>query len=130
MKELKREDFFNQEIRMEKVEIPEWDSFVYVRSMSAKDRDEMEGEAAIRNQRGEGLYTKDLRSLMTAKCVCDSEGNLLFKNGDFERLGDVDGQALSRIVPVALRLSGITEEDVEQIVGNLKSGTSEDSVTK
>jgi hypothetical protein len=48
----------------------------------------------------------------------DEIGKRLFQGAAVKRLGEKSAQALSRVVDVASRLSGLTESDVKELTGN------------
>ena len=51
-------------------------------------------------------------------CTCDAEGARLFTDQDADKLGKKSAVAVNRIFEVARRLSGMTEEDLEEMAGN------------
>lgn len=109
------------DLKPEPVEVPEWGGTVLVRGMSGTERDLF--EAAMLNSKMNGV-DKDkamerYRARLAAACMVDAEGKRLFQ-GDavVKRLGTKNAQALTRVVEVASRLSGLTDADVEELTGN------------
>ena len=102
----------------EKVEVPEWGGFVWVYALTARERDEFE-ETTIE---GRGKKTKrnlkNLRARLCARCIRNENGKRLFKGDEILKLGEKSAKALERVFSVAQRLCGMTDEDVEDLVGN------------
>lgn len=90
------------------VEIPEWGGSVYVKTMSARERDRFEAEHLK-------APTKDIRARLAVGCVCDVDGVLMFGPADVEILTNKSAKALDRIFSVALKLNGITSADVDEL---------------
>lgn len=103
------------------VEVPEWGGTVLVRGMTGAARDRFEAE--MLNDRMSGI-AKDkalanYRARLAAACMVDPDGNRLFRSdAETRRLGEKSAQALSRVVEVASRLSGLTDDDMEELTGN------------
>ena len=119
---LSADDILNaDDLKPEPVEVPEWGGTVLVKGMSGTERDKFEGAMLNENMSG---VSKDkamerYRARLAASCLVDENGKRLFQ-GDavMKRLGEKSGQALTRVVEVASRLSGLTDEDVEELTGN------------
>lgn len=105
----------------EDVPVPEWDGIVLVRGMSGTDRDKF--EASMMNDNMSGV-SKDraldrYRARLAASCIVDADGKRLFRSdAEIKRLGEKSAVALTRVVDVASRLSGLTAEDAEELTGN------------
>ena len=100
-------------MRMEAVSIPEWGGEVYVRSFGGEARDSWEGEQAQLYQADKGH--QNFRARLVVACVCDQDGNLLFKPQDAKWLGTKNAKALDRIFEVAKRLNGIGEAEIDEL---------------
>lgn len=101
---------------LEKVEVPQWGGHVYVRTMSARERDRFETSWT-------GDKSKDfdnLRARMAVATVCDKEGQLLFSPEDAEALGQKSAQALDVLAEVMQRLNGISNADVAELLDEQK----------
>jgi len=118
---LSADDILNaDDLPREAVDVPEWGGTVLVQGMSGTDRDRF--EAAMLNKDMTGV-DKDkalemYRARLAAACIVDENGKRLFQGAAVKRLGEKSAQALSRVVDVASRLSGLTPEDVEELTGN------------
>lgn len=98
---------------LEKVYVPDWRGSVYVRTMSARERDRL--ELAVT-----GKSLDNIRARFAVATVCDSQGNLLFRSEDAEALGEKSARALDTLAPVIQRLNGITNQDVEELLDDQK----------
>lgn len=99
--------------KWERVDVPEWGGHVNVRVMSATERDFL-GERFAESKVG-------LRAVIAAMLVCDDDGNDLFSDADVNALGEVSGAALDRVLQVAERLNGLTQESIEDAEKNLET---------
>jgi len=120
VKILTKDEIFNvQDVVSELVEVPEWGGSVWVYGLTAKERDAFE-ETMITT--GKGRNTKrnlaNLRARLCARCIRNENGKRIFKGEDIEKLGEKSGKAINRVFEVAQRLSGMTDDDVEELVGN------------
>lgn len=102
-----------EDIKIEKVDVPEWGGFVYIKTMSGTARDAFEAE--MLNVKKED---RNIRAAMAAHTVCDESGELLFSEQDIVKLGKKSSAALDRILEVSQRLSGLSNDDVEELEKN------------
>lgn len=127
---LSRDDILKAEdIVTEEIEVPEWGGTVTVRGLTGRERDEF--EAGIMERRGRRMIPNvaNVRAKLVVRCCVDDEGNRLFKDADAEALGDKSAGATNRIYEVAARLSGMTDEDIEELVENFGTTLSADSAS-
>lgn len=97
------------------VPVPEWGGDVMVRTMTGKDRDEL--ETSIVSDPNKRDLT-NLRAKIVAFSVVGEDGKRLFTSEDVLALGEKNARALDRIFGVAQRLSGFTQRDVEELTKN------------
>lgn len=117
----------SSDIVTEKVEVPEWGGIVYVRSMTGRERDEFEESILVekRERTRSGFRTtrqaslSNFRAKLAARVTYDAEGNRIFTDADASKLGEKNSAPLQRIVAKAQELSGMTDEDVEDLVDEL-----------
>lgn len=128
MEALTRDAILKKDDRViEKLEIPEWDGFVHVRSMTGTERDEFEQLASDR-QKGKRLNLAGLKAKIVALSAVDESGKILFGGqGDIDRLNLKSAAAIDRIYKKAQKLSHLTDEDVEELVSDLEEGPNENS---
>jgi hypothetical protein len=113
------------DLQVEVVDVPEWGGAVRVRGLTGAERDAF--ESSIIDQRGKKsrIILRNIRAKLVVLSVVDGENKSLFNEGDVKALGSKSASALQRVFNVAQRLSGISDEDVEELAGNLGDGQSD-----
>jgi hypothetical protein len=109
------------DITFEDVPVPEWGGSVRIRGMSGRERDAFEAASLVNRKGTQELNVKNIRARLVAACAIDENGQPLFSSADVMRLSEKSAAALTRLFVVAQRLSGMTEDDVEELAGNLDS---------
>ena len=119
------------DIEIEKVEVPEWDGFVHVKSMTGAERDQYEAAMVTSKRPGEDrvIDMSDLRAKLCSMTICDESGERLFTEKDVRVLTEKSAAALQRIFKVAQRLSGIGDEDLEELTEGLEERPFDSSVS-
>lgn len=123
------------DLEKELVEVPQWGGTVYVRALTGAERDAFEQSMVemrtVRQGRKQEtvreMRLQNIRARLCALTICDEEGNRLFTDADVQALGRKSASALNRVFQVAQRLSGLTDEDVEELAGNSDEIRSDDS---
>lgn len=112
--------------RMEEVPVPEWGGSVFVRELSAADRDAFETSSLLLGRKGEvkGTNLVNMRARLAVLTICDEDGQRLFGEEDVVALGEMSASALQRVFEMAQRLSGFTDKDMEELEKNSVSGPS------
>ncbi len=106
-----------EDIKTERVDVPEWGGTVIVKSLTGRQRDEFEGSMIEQRGRRAVMNTANMRAKLVAWSVVDETGERLFSNADIGDLGEHSAAAVNRIYNVAARLSGLSDEDVDEMVG-------------
>ena len=129
---LTREDVLAaKDTKIEPVEVPEWGGMLYVRGLSGTDRDSF--ELAMLEQRGkkQEINLRNLRAKLIVRCAVDCEDSdvakPIFRFEDIEPLGKKSAAALQRVYKVAQQLSGLSNEDVEELTIELGNAPSDGS---
>lgn len=113
-----RESILNcDDLPKEKVTVPEWKQTVYVRSMTAKERDEYEMDLIANRDSGESQLLM-ARSKLVALCTVDEKGKRIFNWEDVEALAQKSSKAIGRISEAAQILNALSEKDIETASGN------------
>lgn len=118
------------DIETRRVEVPEWGGAVLVRGLSGAERDRFEDESLERRGKKATDVRANLaniRARLVALTLVDGDGKLLFTAGDIKALGNKSASALARVYDVAARLSGLTDEDVDELAGNFSEAGGEGS---
>lgn len=105
----------------EDVDVPEWGGTVRVRGMSGTDRDKFEAAMLSKDMKSVSKDTalERYRARLAAACLVDGTGQRMFRSdAEVKRLGEKSAQALQRVCDVASRLSGLSQEDQAELLGN------------
>jgi hypothetical protein len=119
IKILSREDILAAtDITRELVQVPEWGGAVYVKALSGFDRDRYEQSLLQGKGKNRDLNLRNARAKLVALTVVNEEGQRIFSDDDVLALGTKSAAALTRVFDVAQRLSGLTDEDLEELSKN------------
>ena len=113
----------------EDVQVPEWGGTVRVRGLTGSERDKYEASVMQRKGKRYELVMADARAKLVALTVVDEEGNRLFSDSDVKALGQKNAAPLNRIFSTSQRLSGLSNEDIEELTENLDSGQNDVSTS-
>lgn len=111
----------------EVVEVPEWGVSLTVRGMTGRERDSFERSMVEERGKDVHLNWENFRAKLICRTVVDDEGKRIFKDTDAPAIGGKSAAALQRIFRVSQRLSGMADDEVEELTQALKDTPSEDS---
>ena len=111
------------DVEIKEVEVPEWGGVVCVRGMTARERQRY--EESLQGKKGQ-INTRNALEKLVVLCIVDKDGNRLFTNDDIAALSKKSAKALMRVATVATELSGLTKEDMEEMVENFDETTLSD----
>jgi hypothetical protein len=106
--------------KRERVSVPEWGGEVIIRSLSGTDRDQFEESILVKVNNGKkrDITLRNIRSKLLVLCIVDEQDTPIFSIEDIQRLGMKSAAALTRCFEVAQRLSGIGDQDLEELAKN------------
>ncbi len=104
----------------EDVFVPEWNGTVRVKGLTGKGRDAFEASLTTQKRRKVKMNISNVRARLLVRTIVDENNELLFKTSDAEALGQKSAAALDRIFTVAKQLSGMTDEDMEEMTEDLQ----------
>ena len=114
------------DITIESVSVPQWGGDVCIRTLSGSERDKF--ELSLRDPRtGKTTNMADFRARYAAMVICDENGAAIFSASDVAALGKKSAKALDRIMERGQALNGMTEKDVDELVGESEDGQNADS---
>ncbi len=119
-----------EDLPSETVAVPEWGGSVIVRGLTGSERGRFQNSILSQNGKAPGVGNVDMKEAemrLVAYCVVDEEGKRLFGEKDIQNLGKKSGLALNRITTVAMRLSGFTESDLQDLTENFEITQSGDT---
>lgn len=97
--------------KMETIPVPEWGGEVFIKTISAGERDRW--ELAV-----QGKKIEDIRSSLLVQCVCDDNGGLLFSPSDIGELSRKASAPIQRLFNAAVKLNRVSGEDIEELEKN------------
>jgi hypothetical protein len=116
---LSRDDILGaDDLQRELVQVPEWGGDVYVRCLTGAERDLWETHTLQDVEPDAQKRYANFRARLVVMAVCDDRGMPVFMLADASRLGQKSGKVLDRLYEVAVRLSGIRQEDVDALTKN------------
>lgn len=111
-----------QDFKIEKVELEEG-SYLYVRQMSGQGRDRFEQSLLKEVKKGNTTTFEqslsDFRAKLAVSTICDENGVLILKPGDFGELSrNMTAYTLEKIINKAQEINAISEQDKDDMVKN------------
>jgi len=107
-------------------------SFVYVKSLIASERGEIDAQAArYRESKGKNEnFVQDFSVMLAFRCVCNSKGERFFTDvKQVAALKKSNAAVIARIAETAARLSGLSKNDLKELEKNSLEIQPEDSLT-
>ena len=117
------------DVIFETVEVSEWGGSVRVRGLTGTERDAFEDSVLQGKGKNRDINLTNFRAKLVARSMVDEEGNRLFSDQEAGLLGKKSAAALQRVFDVAKRLSGMSDEDVEELTKNSESDQSDGSTS-
>jgi len=99
------------DIKIEKVAIPEWGGDYYIKIISGTDRDAFEDSYAEQKM-------KAFRVRFLVLCLCDEKGERLFTETEIPQLGEKSAAVLDRLFAECMKLNRFSKEDVDDLAKN------------
>jgi hypothetical protein len=98
--------------------IPEWGGTIYVRCMTGTERDAFEAEAYTIRGKNVEINRENFRARLLVRVLVDEENQRIFSDQDINSLGGKSAKILDQLFSVAMRLNGLSREDVEELTKN------------
>lgn len=109
-----------QDLRIERVEIPEWGGHAFHRVLSIAERVEMEA-------RNDNATVDDVLANVVGYALCDESGTRLFSNDDLPALKAKNAAVMLRLSDICRKHNTLTRKDVEEIAKNSVAAPSDAS---
>lgn len=106
------------DIHTEEISVPEWGGEVLVRGLTGAERDRFEESVIEMKGKSTRVKMENARAKLVAMSVVGEDGKRLFAEADVELLGKKSAAALDRVYQAAARLSGISNEDLDELAKN------------
>jgi hypothetical protein len=120
-REEKRAAILASDLPREPVEVPWIEDKLYVRGLTAGEKDAWYS----RNMPGgEFVWTANMTAELVVRTLVDEDGQRIFEDEDVAALGAKDAETMGRLFDISMRLSGLSEEGVEEIRGDFTGARS------
>lgn len=108
------------DIEIVPVEVPEWKSTVYVKTMTGEERDHFEESSLVKKGKNREMTLRNIRARLVVMSVVTGPDNPthVFTPNDIDWLTKKSSRALDRVYEAAAKLNGITASDVDELAGN------------
>jgi hypothetical protein len=132
------EIFSADDLQTEWVPIPEWapkgapnsDAYgVFVRSLNGRERATWQQKSVIGNGKNATVNFQQTTVTLVVMAAVDGAGKRIFTEAQGQTLNQKNSAILERIADVAMRLSGIGEEEMNTVSGNSTASQDDDSLT-
>ena len=108
-----------RDLQDEMVDVPEWGYRLRVRSLMGVERDAFEIALLEGKGRDREVNLRNMRAKLVAASVRKADDSRVFTDGQVEALGKKNAAALQRVFRVAQRLSGLAEDEVDELTAAL-----------
>jgi len=117
---LSRQDFTSSAavtVPCDRVPVPELGAgkVAIVRGLSGTERDKYQAELINQKGKHSKVMLDDVSAKLVCKCLVTEDGVRQFQDHEVAQVGAIRGDVLKRLYDVAARLSGITDEEVEEL---------------
>ena len=109
--------------------IPEWGGEVIIRTMTEADRSKIEASVIQQNGSNQSVNMERYKVKIVVASLVDEEGKRLFTQKNIDALRQKSARPINRIVNAAQKLNGISDDDVEELMGNSNETEDGDSVS-
>lgn len=115
---LTKEQILNaDDLQTKDIYVKPWGGTVRLQTMSAHERDKFE-QSMFTNKGGKKERMDDVRATLVSLTLVDENGKRLFTDKDVKALSKKSAAAMDQIFAESQRLNAVTDEDVEDMVGN------------
>ena len=101
--------------RVEEIKVPEWGGTVFVKEITASERDAF--EASSIDKKGSAKMV-NIRARLAVLTLSDSTGVRMFADSDVAALGELPASAMDRIFEASMRINRLTKSDVDELEKN------------
>lgn len=120
-----------RDLKLVEVPVPEWGqgATVALRGLTGTERDAFEAAAAERHEKQGVRGMAGIRAYLVALTLVDEKGERMFPDADAgaAELGVKSGLVIKRLADVAMSLSGLSNEKVEEILRDFPGAQSDGS---
>ncbi len=117
------------DLEREEVYVPQWGGSVLVQGLTAKQRGQWQSLIVDQKAGGRTLRLQDIQIRLCGMAIIDEQGRRVFADSELHQLASKSAGALQLVFDVAARLSGLSDEEVEELAGNSDETLSDDSLS-
>jgi len=129
-KKLNRDDILKaDDIQTERVNVPEWGGDVFVKGTTGREFSNLQNQIIKRKGSQQTLNLENIQTKLVILCTYDEDGNKMFTKHDEDALTGKSSSALQRIFKVAQNLSGLGDDEIDDLAEDLKENPTEDSLS-
>ena len=121
--------FAADDILTEEVYVPEWKGSVTVCGMTGAAKDAYDKSIVDIKGNKHTINRDHMRAKLLVLVLCNANRQRLFTEADIIKLGTKSASVLDRLCAVAQRLSGMTQDEAEELKKTLEPIQSADSVS-
>lgn len=110
------------------VPVPQWGGDVRVRSLTGTERDQFECDMIAARRDGQ-ISPGNIRARYAAMCIVGEDGQNVFTMADIEALGRKSAAALDKVYQEILSFNALSEDDVDELVGNSEPAPNDGSTS-
>ena len=114
------------DLGLEEVEVPQWGGSVLVKPLTAKQRGWFTSQLVEHRKGGNVIRLEQIQIRLCAMSIVQENGNRMFSDNELAALAGKSAGALQIVFEAAQRLSGLSDEQVEELQGNSNETPSED----
>lgn len=104
--------------KYETVACPEWSGDVRLRSITGTQRDAYEQSLMQSSGSDRRMNLRNARVKLIVLCAVDEDGRQLFSTDDLAQLGRKNAAPIDRLFDACRKLSGMSEQDVEELAAD------------
>jgi hypothetical protein len=136
---LNRDDILKpRDLKVEEVDVPEWGGIVRIRELTGEGQNAFQASLRRTRPNGQTIMDQDGNPILDltnasakllVRAIVGDDGEPLLSLADVDALGQESGAVLERVALIARRLSGMTDEAVDDAEGNSDAAPSGDSTS-
>jgi hypothetical protein len=106
------------DFKVEVLHVPEWGGDVYIRTLSAADRDNYSG--SIQATEKEKPNVENFRARLVARCLCGEDGSPFYADAEVgaTTIGGANSAAIEKIFQACRKLNAMTDKDLAEMEKN------------
>lgn len=109
------EIFAIDDIRQEDVYVPEWDTYILIRGLTGAGRDHYEHSIMQGKGANQSINAINARAKLVRLTAIYPDGTPMFSAAQVGEIGKKSAAVIQRLFDVARRLSGLSDDDMDEL---------------